>query len=198
MAKQSQARSAGKVYVPPGHKLSCDPKYSPDMCSPDSIGSYIFLKTAGNEWQFAKMVEHGNIWQRGGGRSGSRVPLVVRERAVAWSRFATGAVTMMTRHPRALRSHTSEFHAEYMIWERSGSRGVCLVVREGAGCLVALRDGRCDNDDATFDNFRSYILGGRVAVIGEAEVPRVVVVRASAVDSSRYATIYCDNGDGHR
>ena len=25
--------------------------------------------------------------------------LVVRERAVAWSRFATGAVTMMTRHP---------------------------------------------------------------------------------------------------
>ena len=51
-----------------------------------------------------------------------------------------------------------------------GSRGVCLVVREGAVCLVALRDGRCDNDDATFDNFRSYILGGRVAVIGEAEV----------------------------
>ena len=44
------------------------------------------------------------------------------------------------------------------------------MVREGAVCLVALRDGRCDNDDATFDNFRSYILGGRVAVIGEAEV----------------------------
>ena len=105
-----------------------------------------------------------------GSVSGSRVPLVVRERAVAWSRFATGAVTMMTRHPRALRSHTSEFNAEDIIWERSGSRGVCLVVREGATCLDALRAVRCDNDDATFDNFRSYILGGRVAVIGEAEV----------------------------
>ena len=30
---------------------------------------------------------------------------------------------------------------------------VSLVVREGAVCLVALRDGRCDNDDATFDSF---------------------------------------------
>ena len=36
---------------------------------------------------------------------------------------------------------------------------VSLVVREGAVCLVALRDGRCDNDDAGFDNFRPYILG---------------------------------------
>ena len=44
------------------------------------------------------------------------------------------------------------------------------MVREGAVCLVALRDGRCDNDDAKFDNFRSYILVGRVAVIGKAEV----------------------------
>ena len=35
------------------------------------------------------------------------VSLVVRERAVDWSRFATGAVTMMTRHPIALRAHTS-------------------------------------------------------------------------------------------
>ena len=106
MAKRSQARSAGKVYVPPGHKLSCDPRCSPDMCSPNSIGSYIFLKTAGNGWQFAKMVEHGNICQRGE-RSGSRVPLVVRERAVARSRFATGAVTMTTRHSTAFRSYIS-------------------------------------------------------------------------------------------
>ena len=66
MAKRSQARSAGKVYVPPGHKLSCGPRCSPDLCSPDSIGSYIFLKTAGNGWQFAKMMEHGNIRQQGG------------------------------------------------------------------------------------------------------------------------------------
>ena len=66
MAKQSQARSAGKVYVPPGHKLSCDPRCSLDMCSPDSIGSHVFLKTAGNGWQFAKMLEQGNICQRGG------------------------------------------------------------------------------------------------------------------------------------
>ena len=66
MAKGSQARLAGKEYVPPGHKLSCDPRCSLDMCSPDSIGSYIFLKTAGSGWQFAKMMEHGNICQRKG------------------------------------------------------------------------------------------------------------------------------------
>ena len=35
------------------------------------------------------------------------VSLVIRESAVAWSRSATGAVTMMTRHPIALRAHTS-------------------------------------------------------------------------------------------
>ena len=66
MAKRSQARSAGEVYVPPGHKLSCDPRCSPGMCSPDSIGSYVFLKTAGNGWHFAKILEQGNICQRGG------------------------------------------------------------------------------------------------------------------------------------
>ena len=56
MAKRSQARSAGEVYVPPGHKLSCDPRCGPDMYSSDIIGSYIFFKTAGDGWQFAKMV----------------------------------------------------------------------------------------------------------------------------------------------
>ena len=35
---------------------------------------------------------------------------------------------------------------------------VPLVVREGAVCLVALCDGRCDIDDVTFDSFRSYVL----------------------------------------
>ena len=36
---------------------------------------------------------------------------------------------------------------------------VPLVVRECAVCLVALRDGRCDNDDTTFDSFSLlYIL----------------------------------------
>ena len=34
------------------------------------------------------------------------VSLVIRESAVAWSCSATGAVTMMTRHPIALRVHT--------------------------------------------------------------------------------------------
>ena len=106
MAKRSQVRSASNVYVPQGHKLSCDPKCRSDMCSPESIGSYISLKIAGNGWQFAKMVEHGNMCQRGE-RSGSRVPIVVRERAVARSRFATGAVTMTTRHSTAFRSYIS-------------------------------------------------------------------------------------------
>ena len=33
IAKRSQARSADKVYVPPGHKLSCDSRCGPDMLS---------------------------------------------------------------------------------------------------------------------------------------------------------------------
>ena len=57
MAKRLQARSAGKVYVLPGHKLSCDSRCGPDMYSPDIIDSYIFFKTAGDGWQFAKVVE---------------------------------------------------------------------------------------------------------------------------------------------
>ena len=76
----------------------------------------------------------------------------------AWSRFATGAATMMTRHPRALRSHTLGFYAEYVIWKRSGRRGVARGSRGRSFLGRASRRGRCDNDDATFDNFRSYIL----------------------------------------
>ena len=57
MSKRSRARSAGKVYVPPRHKLSCDPRCGPDMCLPDSIGLYLFLRTVGNGWQFAKMLD---------------------------------------------------------------------------------------------------------------------------------------------
>ena len=56
MAKHSQARSVGEVYVPPGNKLSCDSRCGPDMYSPDTIGSYIFFKTADDEWQFAKVI----------------------------------------------------------------------------------------------------------------------------------------------
>ena len=47
MAKRSQARSGGKVYVLPGHKLSCDARCGPDMYSPDIINSFISFKTAG-------------------------------------------------------------------------------------------------------------------------------------------------------
>ena len=56
MAKWPQARSAGEVSVPPGHKLSCDLKCGPDMYLPDVIGSYICFKTPGDGWQFAKVV----------------------------------------------------------------------------------------------------------------------------------------------
>ena len=55
-AKRSQARSAGKIHVPPGHKLSCDSRCGPYMYSPDIIGSYIFFTAAGDGWQFAKVV----------------------------------------------------------------------------------------------------------------------------------------------
>ena len=48
MAKRSEGRTAGEVYVPPGHKLSCDSRCSPGMYSPDIIGSYIFFKIAGD------------------------------------------------------------------------------------------------------------------------------------------------------
>ena len=115
MAKRSQARSAGKVYVPPGHKLSCDPKCSPDMCSPDSIGSYIFLETAGNGWQFAKIMEHGNICKRGGA-----------------------------------------------FWQSGAAR-----YSRARSCSVAIRDGSCDNDDATFDSFPLICIGGCISVMGE-------------------------------
>ena len=57
------------------------------------------------------------------------VSLVVREVAVAWLCSPTGAVTMRTRHSRALRSHTSEFYAEYIMGESSGSRGVARCSR---------------------------------------------------------------------
>ena len=45
--------------------------------------------------------------------------------------------------------HTLVFYAGHIMWELSGSRGV-VVVREGAVRSVAFRDGRCDNEDATF------------------------------------------------
>ena len=74
-------------------------------------GRSAFLKTAQGLELFGNMLEQGNtLCQRGGGgrgRSDSRVPLVVRERAVARSRFATGAVTMTTRHSTAFRSYVS-------------------------------------------------------------------------------------------
>ena len=98
------------------------------------------------------------------------VSFIIRDAsAVAWSRSATGAVTMMTRHSRTLRSPTSRFYAKYILWDRSGRRGVARSLR-GRSCLVALRDGRCDNDDAAFDSFPLLYIGGCVTVIGEAEV----------------------------
>ena len=115
LAKRLQARSAGKVYMPPGHKLSCDPRRSPDMCSPDSIGTYILPKTAGNGRQFAKMMEHRNICQR---------------RGAFWQ---SGAA----RYSRA------------------------------CSCSVAIRDGRCDNDDATFDCFPLIYIDGCISVMAE-------------------------------
>ena len=68
-------------------------------------------------------------------------------------------MTMMTRYSRALRSPTPEFYAKYILWERSGSRVVAVSLR-GRSFLVALRDGRCDNDDATFDTFPLLYIGG--------------------------------------
>ena len=52
-----------------------------------------------------------------------------------------------------------------------------LVVQEGAVCLVTLRDGRCDIDDATFDSFSLfYILGDVEASWDKSMQPRVLYV----------------------
>ena len=59
MVERSQARSAGKVYVPLGHKLSCGSRCGPDMYSIDIIGSYILFKTVDNGWDFTKMLDLG-------------------------------------------------------------------------------------------------------------------------------------------
>ena len=47
---------------------------------------------------------------------------------------------------------------EYIMLERSGSRGVARCSR-GCSFLVALRDGRCDNDDATFQSVTLPYIG---------------------------------------
>ena len=52
---------------------------------------------------------------------------------------------------------------------------VSLVVREGAVYLVALRDGGCDNDDATFDGFPLLIyIEGCVKPWEKSMKPRAV------------------------
>ena len=48
MAKTSQARSAGEVYMPPGYKLNCDSRCGRDIYSHNVIGLYIFFKTDGD------------------------------------------------------------------------------------------------------------------------------------------------------
>ena len=84
-------------------------------------------------------------------------------------------------------SYTSGFNAEYIMGERSGSRSVARCSR-GRSYMVALRDGRRDNDDATLDNFPLLYIERCVTVIGEAEVTacrlsfeRVQLLRYAAV-----------------
>ena len=79
--------------------------------------------------------------------------------------------------------------------ERSGNRDVARRSR-GRSCLVALRDGRRDNNHATFDSFPLLYIGGCVTVIGEAGVAACRYC-SSAVNSSCNAMIYRDNDDGH-
>ena len=62
---------------------------------------------------------------------------------------------------------------EYMLMGGGGRSGSHDVARRSRGrsCLVALRGGCCDNDDAIFDSLPLlYLGGGCIAVIGEAEV----------------------------
>ena len=50
--------------------------------------------------------------------------------------------------------------------ERSGSRGAARCSR-ARSCLVAICDGRCDNDDATFDSFSLLYIRKYLSVMGE-------------------------------
>ena len=52
-----------------------------------------------------------------------------------------------------------------LVLERSGSRDVTRCSR-ARSCLVAIRDGRYDNDDATFDNFPLLNIGKCKSVMG--------------------------------
>ena len=54
--------------------------------------------------------------------------------------------------------------------ERSGSRGAARCSR-ARSCLVAIRNGRCDNDDATFDSFPLLSIGKWLSVMGEDNAP---------------------------
>ena len=58
----------------------------------------------------------------------------------------------------------------------------CRSLFESAQLLGRDSRGHCDNEDAIFDNFRSYILGERSG----SRVP--LVVRERAVARSRFAT----------
>ena len=72
--------------------------------------------------------------------------------------------------------------------ERSGSRDAARYSR-GRSCLVAFRDGRRGNDDATFDRFPLLYIGKCVTVIGEAEV---AVFRCRSRERSYFVAL-CDD-----
>ena len=180
MAKRSKARSAGKVYVPPIHRLSCDSRCGPDIYSPDIIGSYIFFKTAGDGWQFAKVVGLAEDaesvmfphtikmldWGNGltctfdANNSRRRTAAVTRERGAGIYILAEVASVIHIRcldvnvdYYGLVATHRSHVLGNICILCGSVLAAVVpLVVREGAVFLVELRDGRCDNDDVTFDS----------------------------------------------
>ena len=141
--------------------------------------------------------ERGRCWNKGiyvngGERSGSRVPLFVRERAVPWSRFATSAVTMTTRHSIAFRSFISgDVQAS---WEKSTQPRAAHHSREHS-YSVAFRDGCCDNDDRLVARYRSHALRNICSygsVFGSRGAARCSRGRSYLV---ALRDGYCDNDD---
>ena len=80
-----------------------------------------------------------------------------------WTRPAMSAATMMIGLWQQHRSHA--LGNICLCGSVSGSRGVARYSR-ARSCLVAIRDGRCDNDDATSESITFSYIGILCGIYG--------------------------------
>ena len=79
----------------------------------------------------------------------------------------------------------------YIMWSVLAAV-VSLVVRESAVCLVALRDGRCDNDDVTFDSIFSFLHIGILCWIYICGSVLAAVVSLVVLEGAVHSVAFCD------